>query len=1267
MKKIISVFLTVVMIVSIITVNTNIAFAVETNLLKGATVTVSSEIANNTQWARSNAVDGSLTKGWSSDNFHNSPNSNVWIQVEVANAISVNRVVLVPRYDTDKMSGSKMCLGFPSDFTVQVSADGSQWKTVVSETGYVATKSDGEEFKFDTQSGVKFIKVDATKLSHEGDSIHQNYRFQLMEMMAMYEEPITETESSSGIKVTASSYISGNSTWAPKNAVDGSTTKGWASNDYTSAPNRNVWIQFEYPTAIDVDNVVLVPRYGTDKKTGTDMCLGFPEDFTIQVSSDGTEWKTVISETGYTATKSEGETFSFPMQNGVKFIKIDATKLSHEGDTTNVNYRFQLMEFTASSTGYSETDDSGNKVTVSSYISGNSTWAPKNLIDGSTSKGYSSDTFTSAPDSTVSVVVEYANAEDTNRIVLVGRYDTDRKTNTKMFLGFPKDFTIEVASDKMDWKTVVSEIDYTPSNQTGEEFTFETINDVKYIKLTATELTHDGGTLNQDFRVQIMELMKYNDVVKTPLQIVADEVNLIPCPAPADTKINLPKVPEGYSISIVDSDNRDVVDLNGNIARSETTTYGVNLTLRITENSTGNYVDTKPLLVPVYKKFVAPTMTQEEIDKAHSDYQNKKYGLFVHYISEFEGKGSVYVDGTMVQTVDELTAAFDAEQFAKDMNDFGVEYVLFTAWHGDARPLFPSMTSKRWRDDRRTDSSIKKTYSDIDLIDELLDALEPYGIELHLYTHPSDGMDFAVEDQVLTGWNDETDNYATWNQYINELYYELCERYGTRIKGIWFDGMYNHIAKGDVQNRLRATCLTFNPGMILTMNTGFNEGNLNPGVGHTCPDYKCWEINRLADFDDDTKFSRYQSAVVLGLGNWWTSASQNTSYKLQSAESLFRYLVAMASISTHGGFVPSTGFYPVRDGEDLNGDYWSKGFRTELAKVNEYIEPVKESIKNTTIGKIYPTEENIFVSELDWGVSTESLDGETVYLHILNAPNGTTLTIPKPDDGTTFGKNAKILNFDGTQTDILFVESNSGYTITLPEGVSWSDIDTIVKITKGSQRDWSVEGDFDNNKADVFTFPYTGKVVVNGQVEKGDFSALAENQATYVLYANDGNVPSQKNILQIGQTEISAEGKYTFDFAFDGFRYTSDKITEYKVLVNINGLPANKTINTIKGYADWLSFHHDLTISDGKVNLASTFNNLTERAGLDYNLYIAFYSADDKLVGLIKNDMTSDGSKAESIKISDIVCPEDAVSAKVLVWINEEIPIYKAYEKNLYE
>lgn len=527
-------------------------------------------------------------------------------------------------------------------------------------------------------------------------------------------------------------------------------------------------------------------------------------------------------------------------------------------------------------------------------------------------------------------------------------------------------------------------------------------------------------------------------------------VDFIACPSPTDTKVTLPEI-DGCTITIEESSHPDIVDTDGIITRSDDTTYGVDLTLRVTDDESGRYSLTEPLLVPIYKTFVKPTISDEEVAKAHEDYNSKAYGLFVHYVGQ-----SVYADGTGSDgneigiNIDKLANQFDAKQFAKDADEFGVEYVMFTCWHADMRTLFPSMTNERWRDSRRVLNSYDdKSYSDRDVISDLLDALEPYGIDLYLYTHPSDGHDFTLGDQMLTGWNDNANEYATWNDYINELYYEMCERYGDRIKCLWFDGVYNHVYY-NMQERLRETCLTFNPAMILTMNTGFEEGNLDPQPNHICPDYRCWEVNRYVDYENDMKISRYQSAIVMGKKGWWTTVAQSSSFKIQPADEMFRYIVAMSSVSTHGGFAASTGFYPARKRDDLQGNYWMAGIRDTLVEVNDYLEPVAESVKNTSIGKAFPTKENVTVSELEWGVSTESRDGKYIYLHVLHAPAGRTLRLPDTSDGSILSTEAEILNFDNTTTRISINKVSGGYAITLPENVQWNQTDTVIKVQRTS-------------------------------------------------------------------------------------------------------------------------------------------------------------------------------------------------------------------------
>ncbi len=85
-----------------------------------------------------------------------------------------------------------------------------------------------------------------------------------------------------------------------------------------------------------------------------------------------------------------------------------------------------------------------------------------------------------------------------------------------------------------------------------------------------------------------------------------------------------------------------------------------------------------------------------------------------------------------------------------------MEYVIFTAWHADINPLFPSQTMKKWglagHDCRR------------DLLGEIITALNAKGIKVMLYTHPRDGHDLRGDDQRKTGWNGSEGGDPDWDQ-----------------------------------------------------------------------------------------------------------------------------------------------------------------------------------------------------------------------------------------------------------------------------------------------------------------------------------------------------------------------------------------------------------------------------------------------------------------------------------------------------------------------
>lgn len=1180
----------------------------ETNLLCGAAVTASSQIDGNAQWAISNLTDGNVTTGGSTGGPRSTPDSTEWFQFELAQPASIGKVVLYPRYAKANRTQNMEVLCFPVDFTIQLSADGEQWTTVITQTDYVkAVDASGQIFEFSSVSNTKYIKIVATKLGYEGNTV-DSYRLQLMEVEAYAGQPAApEKLDLADASVSVSSQISGNTQWAPGNVLDGNLGKGWSSDGPRTTADYHEWITVSLSAPAAVSEIVLVPRFGHGN-SNVDQFLCFPQNFTIQTSVDGETWATVVTQTGYTATQKTGEHFTFPTQSNVQYIKVDATRLSHEGNT-EPGYRFQIMEFEAygkynnsmslqeiaDSIGSLSVDYETEKLILPSFdgidVAVYSSSAPSVVaLDGSVDTVYGGSSYIvlrltgaggeTADTKPIHVTVrsllaelaeealiesteassshqywglshltdgkiqndiwssqQYAGA-DVNEWVILTLHDAQALCRVDLYprdmgsvIVFPVDFEIYVSADREQWTSVAKLTNYSTNGKTTvQQFQFVPYENTKYVKIAFTKVSCDEGgqysaqlaeiktyskpnletaeqaaqklRVNADgsslllenvgtqFRAEVtgvspdgiilsdnsivrpaqdtevtvtvkitnrfdpadIKIQDYPVTIKSEatlaLEAIAAAVNLIDCPAPDAGAVTLPTVPAGYRIQIESSDHPEIISTTGAITRSDDTTYGVRLTLRVTDTASGRSVLTKPLLVPIYKTYRIPQMTQAEIDAAHADYESKAYGLFVHYISQYDAWGGcTYTDGTLVKTVDELAAAFNAAQFAKDANDFGVEYIVLTVWHGDTRALFPSMTNERWRDDRRSAEGAK-SYADRDVIQDLLDALAPYGIDLYLYTHPCDGHDFTEEDQALTGWNDSGNSYGVWNQYINELYYELCERYGTQIKGLWFDGMYNHIANNGPQQRLKATCLTFNPRMILTMNTGFTEGKLNIASGYTGADYKAWEVNRRVDYVNDMAFSRYQSAIVLAGAGWWADKPKSAQVKSQSAEDLYRYITAMASISTHGGFLNSTGFYPEKSGEDLHGDYWMGNIRDTLVKVNGYLEPVSESIKNTSVGKAWPTTENQFVKDLVWGVSTESRDGRHVYLHLLKKPDGRTFTIGMPADGSEFVTEAQILNFDGTETAISFEETDAGYSLTLPENVQWSDLDTVVRLTR---------------------------------------------------------------------------------------------------------------------------------------------------------------------------------------------------------------------------
>ncbi len=412
-------------------------------------------------------------------------------------------------------------------------------------------------------------------------------------------------------------------------------------------------------------------------------------------------------------------------------------------------------------------------------------------------------------------------------------------------------------------------------------------------------------------------------------------------------------------------------------------------------------------------------------ESAEESYIWDKYGLFVHY-----AYGDAYAvtknpDGTVPANLNELADNFNAEAFADDVESFGVEYVIFTAWHCSMNVLYPSTRMANWRTGVHA--------SNRDVIQDLIDALEPTGIKLILYTHPADGMDFSAADQTSTGWNDPTNSYQTWNNFINDIYDEMCARYGDQLDGLWFDSGFP--AQVD-RARLRNTVLAYNPDMLLIANGAANE----------CCDYGCKEINfppdlwfneytPMADPNDIDTWWGYNRQVAIPTTNTYTWWANGGSQKY-SAEDMYKYTVLQAATNTQGGgIVWAASPYP--------GGTWEANVKETFQALNGYIDPVSESIKNVKASTSFVTAEGTSISELSWGgVATSSPDGRYEYIHVLDPPGTNTLDLPVPADDSEFYTGTLLENGHAVSV----IQNSSGVHITLLGSDTWDDLDAAIRL-----------------------------------------------------------------------------------------------------------------------------------------------------------------------------------------------------------------------------
>jgi hypothetical protein len=357
--------------------------------------------------------------------------------------------------------------------------------------------------------------------------------------------------------------------------------------------------------------------------------------------------------------------------------------------------------------------------------------------------------------------------------------------------------------------------------------------------------------------------------------------------------------------------------------------------------------------------------------KSVYSYEKMRYGLFVHYVA---GQ-AYYKDGTRVIDINECTDGFDVLRFAEEVASMGVEYLIFTAWHARAIPLYPSEVIAKWRPDK----VIKR-----DLVGEIIDAVRERGVKVILYTHPRDGHDFEDEDRINCGWgegyyvepekdgvsprawfdmtakelkdspNPDTFDYETWNQYTMEMYEELIRRYGSRIEGIWTDGngpgrftYASHISdpyRYPVVNyaQLRQLVKGINPDLVIVQNSfgylfsdDYEMSESFFGFEYSHKDINDWPACEKA------------IALCFSSAGWSPSKAYGDTEILIDLIGMTKYLIFQATSASAGGCCLAAG--PYCDGG------WDEGVLEYLQEMGKNLVPLGESVKNIVPSTSWPT------------------------------------------------------------------------------------------------------------------------------------------------------------------------------------------------------------------------------------------------------------------------------------------------------------------------
>ncbi len=250
---------------------------------------------------------------------------------------------------------------------------------------------------------------------------------------------------------------------------------------------------------------------------------------------------------------------------------------------------------------------------------------------------------------------------------------------------------------------------------------------------------------------------------------------------------------------------------------------------------------------------------------------SSRWGVFTHYLCGVQNDPG-HPSNMGIGTTDWSACVndLDVNLLAEQLHESGARFLYITIMQGSRHMIAPNKTY-----DDITGMKPGEACAERDLVLDLYDALEPYGIDLYLYT-TGDGphADSVCGPKMGFVKGHVTKSFVkNWASVLREY----AVRYGDKVKGWWIDGCYRS-AFGYTDKLMKPyydAVKAGNPNAVVA----FNNGVANYYKKNYCKeDYVCGEFNYFNVVPRSRFVDGAQTFLLAPLG----SAKQTEGFNLTS-------------------------------------------------------------------------------------------------------------------------------------------------------------------------------------------------------------------------------------------------------------------------------------------------------------------------------------------------------------------------------------------------